>query len=358
MHWTHLPARQLLENPSLQRQWDQLNAARQDLPFLSADAMAAALEVLGNGKERLLLATGGQGEARAMLVMVPDGRLRWTTFQPSQLPLGAWVAKAGISPCALSRSLLRGPLGFALVVSITQVDPLLAPREADAADARHADYIPTAWLEVDGSFEDYWAQRGKNLRQNLRKQRNRLAAEGVTTTLRQLRAPQDMAAALGRYGALETAGWKADRGTAIHPDNEQGRFYRLLLETAAGRGEALVTEYLFGEHTVAMNLGLMRGGTWVVLKTAYDETVSKALSPASLLREEELQFIFNQREIRRIEYYGRVMEWHTKLTDRQRTLYHLTTYRWPWLKALTARGTQAPVQTTDSEAAGASSVQT
>ena len=98
-----------------------------------------------------------------------------------------------------------------------------------------------------------------------------------------------------------------------------------------------------------MNFGLVRGGTWVVLKTTYDESIPKALSPASLLREEELQFIFGQGEIRRLEYYGRAMEWHTKLTDRQRTLYHLTGYRWPWLKALAARRAQAEVPATVTE---------
>ena len=28
------------------------------------------------------------------------------------------------------------------------------------------------------------------------------------------------------------------------------------------------------------------------------------------------------------------MEWHSKLTDAKRTLYHLTTYRWPVVKVI------------------------
>ena len=351
MRWTTLPAQRLLKQPELQQQWDQLNAARLDLPFLSASAVGAALQVFGQGQERLLLAKDEAGQPLAMLLLAPAGPLRWATFQPSQLPLGAWVAQPEVSATTLCRSLLRGPLGFSLVVSMTQVDPLLAPREADVPDTRHTDYIPTAWLEIEGSFDDYWAARGKNLRQNLRKQRNKLAADGVDTTLRLWRAPEDMAPALARYGALESGGWKAGHGTAIHPDNAQGRFYLQLLKAAAARGEALVTEYLFNDRTVAMNLGVLRGGTWVVLKTTYDESVPKTLSPASLLREEELKFLFGQREIRRIEYYGRVMEWHTKLTDRQRTLYHLTTYRWPWLKSLPRRRTEQPHDGADAETA-------
>jgi len=337
MHWTNLPASRLLDTPALQQQWDALHVARHDLPFLSAQAVGAALKVFGQGQERLLLAADEAGTAQAMLLLVPDGRLRWATFQPSQMPLGAWVARAGRSTTALCRSLLRGPLGLALVVSLTQTDPLLAPREPDAADTRHADYIPTAWIELQGSFDDYWAARGKNLRQNLRKQRNKLAAEGTATQMRVLQAPDDMVGAIERYGALEAAGWKADRGTAIHPGNDQGRFYTRLLHEAALRGEARVFEYLLDARTVAMNLCQLRGGTLVVLKTTYDETLPKSLSPAFLLREEELQHFFAGHEVRRIEYYGRVMDWHTKLTEQQRTLYHLTAYRWPLLKRLAER---------------------
>ena len=214
----------------------------------------------------------------------------------------------------------------------------IAVARRNATAPGHDDYIESAWLEVDGDFESYWAARGKKLRQNLRRQRNKLAAEGISASLRWLREPDEIADALRRYGSLESAGWKAGRGTAIHPDNVQGRYYLELFEHAARRGEALLNEYRFGEQTVAMNLGLLRHGTWTVLKTAYDEAVAKPLSPASLLREEVLQQIFAGRAgVRRIEYYGRVMEWHTRLTDHRRGLYHLTTFRWPGLKRLRQR---------------------
>lgn len=336
IRWQKYAASQLRAQPEMALAWDRLNAQRQDLPFLSTDAMAAALDVFGTGQEQLLV--GYQGPAPiAMFVLQPEGPLRWRTFQPSQLPLGSWVAQAGLDLPTLTRSLLRDPLSFCLVLSVTQVDPLQAPRQPDAADTRHADYINTAWVTIEGSFDDYWAARGKNLRQNMRKQRNKLAADGITTTLRVLTTPEDMAAALQRYGAMEGAGWKAGNGTAITADNDQGRFYRRLFEEAAQRGEARVYEYLFNDHTAAINLGLLRNGVLTVLKTTYDESIPKALSPAFLLREEELQLYFAGQDVRRIEYYGKVMDWHTKLTDCKRTLYHLTAYRWPLLKRLAAR---------------------
>jgi hypothetical protein len=144
-----------------------------------------------------------------------------------------------------------------------------------------------------------------------------------------------MAAAVVQFGRLENQGWKAKMGTAIHPDNHQGRFYRTLLEQASLKGEALVCQYRLGPSVVAMNLCLLRQGILVVLKTCYDESI-KTYSPAFLLREAELQLFFKEGLVNRIEYFGRMMDWHSKLTDQKRTLHHLTLYRWPLLKKLSA----------------------
>ena len=343
LQWQRLPAAALLTDGALQAEWNRLNAARRDLPFMTATAVNAALKAFGEGGEALAIARR-DGQVRAMLLLTPEGRRGWRTFQPSQLPLGAWVAEAELPTQALADSLQRGPLGLCPVLSFTQVDPWLAPREEDGASSTRADYIETGWIDIAGSFDDYWAQRGKNLRQNMRKQRSKLAAEGVVVTLRSLTDAADMAGAIARYGALESAGWKASQGTAIHLDNAQGRFYRELLETAAAEGGALVHECLFDERTVAINLCVRRGDTLVVLKTTYDESIQN-LSPAFLLNQDAVKAVFDEGRIRRLEYYGRLMDWHTKWTDNKRVLYHLTSYRWPLLKrfaAHRARSRSAP----------------
>lgn len=336
IRWRSQPAAAALEQPDVAGTWDRLNAERGNLPFLAARAMRAALAAFGTGTEQLFIGEHPEG-VQALFLLVPEGRLRWRTFQPSQVPLGAWVARASIDLTDLTESLLASGPALCLVLSITQIDPRLAPRPQDGPRWKCMDYIDTGWLPVEGAFDAYWAARGKNLRQNLRKQRNKLQADGVSTTLRVHRSPDDVVAALKRYAALETTGWKAGQGTAIDADNAQGRFYRRLLGEAAEAGEALVFEYCFDERTVAMNLCLWRDRELIVLKTTYDESVPKAFSPASLLREDELQSFFAGDEVRRVEYYGRLMEWHTKLTDHKRTLYHLTHFRWSWLRKLADR---------------------
>lgn len=354
LRWHALAASTLLDDPALAADWDRLNDERGGLPILGAAAVKAALRHLGTGAERLVIGRTAE-RCVAMMVVVPAGRLQWQTFQPSQLPLGAWVAGAGMSAAALSDSLIRsGALGLCLVLSMTQLDPRLAPRASDSETQLHGDYIETAWVDIAGSFDDYWSARGKNLRQNMRKQLNKLQAEGIAAGMRGWTASADMAPALARYGDLERQGWKAQQGTAIEADNAQGGFYRELLETLAGEGRALVCEYLFADRVVASNLCVLRDRTLIILKTTYDEGV-QGFSPAFLLQMELLKKLFEEQAIERVEYYGRVMEWHTRWTDNKRTLYHLTCFRFGWLARLVSarRKRQAPMPAQPADAAQA-----
>jgi CelD/BcsL family acetyltransferase involved in cellulose biosynthesis len=330
VQWENHPASALKLNSDLTGEWDRLNAKCGDLPFLRAQAVALALDVFGNGSERLLVGRIN-ANIEALFIVVPTGARRWVTFQPSQLPLGAWVSEPTLSLTDLIRSAMRGPVGFCLIFSVTRIDPYLVQRREAAADSHYSDYIDTGWIDIVGSFEQYWNARGKNLRQNMRKQRTKLASGNITLTMRSLHTPEEMAPAVERYGTLESAGWKANEGTAIQGKNSQGVFYRTLLENAALRNEAVVYELLFGDRVVAINLCLKNKNTLVVLKTTYDESI-KSCSPAFLLRQMELEKFFQEKCIARLEYYGRIMDWHTKLTETKRTLYHLTVYRFPLLK--------------------------
>ena len=144
--------------------------------------------------------------------------------------------------------------------------------------------------------------------------------------------PGAVAAAIAEYGRLETAGWKSGTGTAVAADNAQGRFYTSVFESFCAKGAGRIYRYLFDDKVVAMDLCIEDAGVLVILKTAYDETY-KSVSPASLMRHECFRRVFEDGSIRRIEFYGKVMEWHRRWTDDVRTLYHINYYRSPWMRS-------------------------
>lgn len=312
------------------QQWDSILESGIPVPFLESDFLRPLLTEFGSGKERLAIETQ-DGILRAAAIVMPFRQGFWQTFQPSQLPLGTWISRPDADVTELCGTLVSSLPGFALGIGITQLDPILHPRPTDSPGKSTLDYIQTAWVDIEGPFETYWDARGKNLRTNLRKQRSKLEAEGTIPVLECITDPKQVAQALKDYGTLESAGWKAQGGTAIHPDNAQGRFYLQMLESFCARGKGRIYRYRFGDKVVAMDLCIESGDRIVILKTAYDEHY-KTVSPSSLMRQDEFREFFNESKLKRIEFYGKVMEWHTRWTDNSRTLYHVTVYRWPVLQ--------------------------
>jgi CelD/BcsL family acetyltransferase involved in cellulose biosynthesis len=313
-------------------QWDDLNAKMGGVPFLQAMFIGSALKWFGDGKEVLAIRQGQAG-VDAIALLTQRGRGKWHTFQPSQLPLGACLVAPELPVEAIMHELLTRIPGLALVLGFTQLDPQLVKRPNDTSSLKALDYIQTAWVEIDSTFDDYWASRGKNLRQNMKRQRAKLDKEGVTTTLEVVTERERVAEAIADYGTLESAGWKAGRGTAIHPDNAQGKFYREVFEDFCSRGKARIFRYRLDGRVVAVDLCLDNGPLHVVLKTTYDESI-RTISPSSLMRQEIFRILFADQRTRRIEFYGKLMEWHTRWTDKVRTLYHVNRYRWPLLKTI------------------------
>lgn len=325
LNWESHPAQLITDSPELRNQWNALNAATTRLVFMDAEAIHCALRHFGSGKERLFVGRDQQG-VQCMAVVKPVDWLRWSTFQPSQIPLGAFLLAPDANFPDVSGGLLRALPGFPLVLSITQLDPLYVARPANTATLRTDDYIETGWIELTGGFDAYWAERGKNLRQNMRKQAKKLASEGAHIDFIEIRNPQDIAEAINRYGELESAGWKGKLGTAVSAENAQGRFYAELLHNAAIRGKSVIYEYWINGELVASNLCVDDQKTLVLLKITHDEKQNQ-ISPALLLMQKALTAAFDAGNLNRIEFYGRKREWNARWTDNFRTLYHATIYR-------------------------------
>jgi CelD/BcsL family acetyltransferase involved in cellulose biosynthesis len=318
-----------------QQRWQRLHAGSAASPLLAADFVAPLLAEFGTGTE-LLACYERDGTTLAMAIVAPAGRGTWASFQPAQAPIGLWLQRPGLEVAPLAKELIGALPGFPLVFGLTQMDPALTPRPADSAGVRTLDYIDTAKVTLAGSFDEYWNTRGKNLRGNLKKQRARLEKDGVHLRMQVSRAPEEVAAAVADYGRLESAGWKAGCGTAVDAANAQGRYYRSMLEAFCRRGAGSIYRYWFGEQLVAMDLCIEDRDSIIVLKTSYDESVPKNLSPTLLMREEACRQLFDEGRFARIEFYGRVMEWHLRWTNEVRTMYHVNYYRWPALGRLHA----------------------
>jgi len=315
--------------------WAELNVRAGGSPILRTEFVEPLIEEFASGRQRLAVRREG-GTVSAMCVLDPVGKFRWQTFQPANAPIGLWISDNPSRFTDDVAELLKALPGFPLLLGITQQDPAFLPRPAASGTFATADYIVTPKISITDRFEDYWARRGKNLRHNVKRQRNKLARDGVTTRLELLSEREDMARAVTDYSLLETTGWKGKSDSAVGTDDPQGRFYVKMLQRFADLGAARVYRYFYDDTLAASDICLLVDGVFIILKTAYNEAIS-GFSPAQLMRHEIFAELFDSGNCREIEFYGPLKEWHTKLTDEIRTMYHLNHFRSPIIAMLHTR---------------------
>ena len=326
MTWTLKSA--LRDDAALSSEWDALNTERGGHILLDSGFVLPLLKHFA--RDGVLLGSHEKnGAICQMILLEPRGLGRWVSFQPSQAPLGLLLSR-GDAPESLEgyRSLIRDLPGCAIQFSALQQDPDYSCLRGilPADDFELLDYIETARLRLEGTYEEYWRSRSGNLRHNLERQIRRLAEQQRSLTLSVLSSPDRMATGVSDHARLESQGWKAGTSTAIMATNAQGAFYTEMLTHFAHRGEAVIYQLQLDGTTVASDLCLRRNRMLVVLKTAYDENL-RGFSPALLMHRFILQALFSERQVDVIEFYGRVMDWHTKWTRDCRTLFHLNLYR-------------------------------
>ena len=155
-------------------------------------------------------------------------------------------------------------------------------------------------LEVSGTWQAYAATRGRSLLSDLRRRTRRLAERGAVTLVEA--GPADARAAFEDLLALEAAGWKGERGTAMASRPATLRFYSEVVDWAAARGSLRLALLRLDDRPLAGLLGLEEDGVHYLLKCAYDPAES-AHSPVKVLLRDAVERAFAG-ELRRVELMG------------------------------------------------------
>jgi CelD/BcsL family acetyltransferase involved in cellulose biosynthesis len=329
MPWTIKPISRLAE---CAEEWHSLNRAVSATPLLDFHFVQDVVSEFTAGEESIAT-YHDNGVPRAIAILTRTNRFTWQTLQAPNAPIGLWLCEPSSDVEALLRQLAPALSPQCGLVSLTQQDPALLARPDRSAHLSTLDYIVTPRLDFPDSFATYLQGRSKNFRHNVTRQKNRLKRDNVTARLEFVTAAADMAMAVEDYSRLECASWKGEINSAVRMDEPQGRFYVTLMADFAARGEGLVYRYFFGDRLVASDLCLRRNGTLIILKTACDETY-QGISTAHLMRLDAFAELLDKQGIRTIEFYGPLKEWHTRLTDATRQMYHVNYYRWQLVKFL------------------------
>lgn len=307
--------------------WDELNAAASNHILLDSRFVQLLLQHLG--ERRIILARDSSSSSPAMLLLFQQGQGAWSTFQPSQQPIGNLLFS---NPARVEQQvgeLLRHLPGYPLLLGVMQQDPehSCMSRSGTSPQIEPVAHIETGRISLKQNFDLYWHSRPDELRDGNARRRRRLEREGTQVQLRVLREPHSMEQGLRNYCHMETEGWKGACETAVNMADPQGKFYVSMMQALSASGESVIYELLFNGKPVASQLCILRGRMLISLKITFDIEYRRD-APGFLLQEAIIRHLHQERGVEVIEFYGRATDgWTLKWTDEIRSMFHLNFYR-------------------------------
>lgn len=303
--------------------WDELNQRLYgNHPLLDSRFIDALLTSFPTPGQLLCKAWVGN-DCMAMLMLSKNLVGHWCSFLPSQAPMAPMLVKGQLDLRGLWASLP----GSAMQIDLLALDPRF--NQADIPFRRSCKSINhalTMAIDLRGSFDAYWQSRSKSLRKNLQRCESRLQAEGVVATLQEHSEPDQVSAAVSRYSELHRLGWKGQPGTAVDGLSGQFSFYTAMMQTFAQKGQARVFELWLDGELAASRLVVLDGHMAVILKTTYNQDMSR-FSPGNLLLHKVVQRAFHHPDLRWLEFYTNANIDRLAWATCQRRLVHLSITR-------------------------------
>ena len=302
-------------------------------PLIGLDYVEPLIEYFAD--DDLLVAANGDHGDGGILLLHRGNRGVWQCFYPSTGPFSFSLIKGDDAQVKLKlTSLFRTLPGPALLIGFNKLDPanLTINLDTNGGQVEKLDYIETINIPIDRPFEEYWAERSKNLKRNITKKTNRIERNGLSFDFRELRRPEEMASGVESYGVMESRGWKGQKGSAVEMHNHRGRFYVDMMERFARREKACIYQLLIDDRVAASALTIRCSKMVVILKITYDETMQE-YSPGMLMYYEMHKRLFEAGETENIEYYGRATQRMQQWAVNIRTIYHLNYYRFAAAKS-------------------------
>lgn len=267
--------------------WSQLAACaiEPNAFYDPAWARAVSAHARGRTQSRALLAWDGP-ERKSLIGMLPvvtawralklpiPVLVAWQAYAPLTTPLLDRDAAEDAAAGLLDAARLAGA-GAILFPNLAQDGPAIAA--ITGALARHGirPHMHQTHLRArldarsDASELLRDALGPKKLKE-LRRQRNRLADLGPVD-FRMARSPDEIASALGTFLALESQGWKGQRGTALAQHEGDRRFIRDAVMALAAQGRCEIATLSHGGVPVASGLILRHQRRGYFFKIAIDE---------------------------------------------------------------------------------------
>ena len=307
-------------------EWDALAAASDGSPFTLHAWLAAWWEAFGAGRELAICAIWRDDQLVAGLPLCRSGRsleMLANIHTPVLRPLA-------LDPPALARLIeavleTRAPrIWLHPLPYDDRTDGLVAAlrsrRRLTGAESLYASPI----VDTTGQFSDWRTLTKPRWRTAIERLRRKADREH-RLEMRLVEAPADREAELDAGLKLEAAGWKGEGETAVLSNPETEHFYRSVAERFDARGELRLSAMRLDGRLVAFDLCLTSPRRLYLLKTAYDESLSK-LAPGLVMRLSVIERCF-ELGLEAFEFLGPTYEWKLKFSTSERAHVAVRSHR-------------------------------
>jgi CelD/BcsL family acetyltransferase involved in cellulose biosynthesis len=274
-------------------EWDALVDRIHTPPFLRPGWIDAWWRAFGSGSlEIFLLRQGGR-----LVGLLPLCRWRGALFSPTNwhTPAFGLVAEPNVGAEFVQEIFLNRE--GARRLSLAFIDPSRDDLGAWRASAEKERFrvltrILAGWsyVEIEGDWEAYQNSLSRNFRSDVRRCLRRLREAG-TVTFEIQDGRERLESSLAEGFAVESAGWKAARRTAITARPETERFYREVGAWAAAKSWLRLAFLRLDGRALAFEFAIEEGGVYYALKSGYDPEY-RAFSPGKLLIHQTLEQAF------------------------------------------------------------------
>jgi len=274
-------------------------------------------------------------ESLSYPILSQNGRIGYSTYQPSQLPLGLWLQRPELDFSQLALSLKKSLHPFKLILSVLQLDPKFVTSQ-NIPEISLVPHITTGEIDLSGSFIEYNKEVPSAVRQNVNRRIRRVTEKLGSLSLDVNTDPLEMEKCVREFASLESASWKGKLGTALKLGDIQSRFYTDVMEHFSKKNQARIYILRAGDITLAMRIAIHSGNVLYLLKTTYNHQY-KTYSPGVLITYFVIRSLYaDDPPVRQVEFYGSLNDAQKPWITGKRTLYHANVYEWPWLKRLHA----------------------
>lgn len=288
--------------------WEELADVVGAPPWWRPDWVRAWTAAFGRDGLELIVATRGESLVGVVPVLRKGRELRSTTNYHT--PSFGLLARDEPARRALADTLVEhapARLSVAFLPAGEETLPTLAAAARDRGRrtvTRALERCP--YVIPDGDFDAYLAGRRGKMTRELRRRERRLKENGrLTFDVHDGR--DDLDELLEEGLAVEAAGWKGQRGTAIASSASTQSFYAEVARSLAARGALRLAFLRLDGRAFAFDFAVEEGGVHSLLKTGYDPDF-RAFGPGMLLRARMLQRAF-ELGVRRYDFLGRDDPW-------------------------------------------------